>query len=174
MRSLKQAESEDCDQVDIEHFEKILPQLVSCPPPKNNLAYINVYLCYLYVAKPFHKIVLSLFVSWILKCFCKLWCYMSICAVNMHLYTLCHLLPVWQIIIKNKYRALPVFTEPVFVIKLLLVFEWVFFKLSKLNWLSITVQILLLKPLLLIYISHSAVMNEHERFSSYRCSFTSI
>lgn len=63
MRSLKQAESEDCDQVDIEHFEKILPQLVSCPPPKNNLAYINVYLCYLYVAKPFHKIVLSLFVS---------------------------------------------------------------------------------------------------------------
>lgn len=102
MRSLKQAESEDCDQVDIEHFEKILPQLVSCPPPpKNNLAYINVYLCYLYVAKPFHKIVLSLFVSWILKCFCKLWCYMSICAVNMHLYTLCHLLPVWQIIIKT-------------------------------------------------------------------------
>ncbi len=28
MRSQKQAESEDCDQVDIEHFEKILPQLV--------------------------------------------------------------------------------------------------------------------------------------------------
>lgn len=28
MRSHKQAESEDCDQVDIEHFEKILPQLV--------------------------------------------------------------------------------------------------------------------------------------------------
>uniref|UniRef100_A0A8C5GXD7 Centromere protein X n=1 Tax=Gouania willdenowi TaxID=441366 RepID=A0A8C5GXD7_GOUWI len=27
MRTLKQAESEDCDQVDIEHFEKILPQL---------------------------------------------------------------------------------------------------------------------------------------------------
>ncbi|XP_074553324.1 centromere protein X [Halichoeres trimaculatus] len=27
-RSLKQAESEDCDQVDIEHFEKILPQLL--------------------------------------------------------------------------------------------------------------------------------------------------
>ncbi|KAG8006946.1 Centromere protein X, partial [Nibea albiflora] len=29
VRSQKQAESEDCDQVDIEHFEKILPQLVS-------------------------------------------------------------------------------------------------------------------------------------------------
>ncbi|XP_029945700.1 centromere protein X [Salarias fasciatus] len=28
MRSLKQAEAEDCDQVDIEHFEKILPQLL--------------------------------------------------------------------------------------------------------------------------------------------------
>uniref|UniRef100_A0A671YR94 Centromere protein X n=2 Tax=Sparus aurata TaxID=8175 RepID=A0A671YR94_SPAAU len=28
VRSLKQAESEDCDQVDIEHFEKILPQLL--------------------------------------------------------------------------------------------------------------------------------------------------
>ncbi len=28
LRSQKQAESEDCDQVDIEHFEKILPQLV--------------------------------------------------------------------------------------------------------------------------------------------------
>lgn len=28
VRSQKQAESEDCDQVDIEHFEKILPQLV--------------------------------------------------------------------------------------------------------------------------------------------------
>lgn len=28
MRSQKQAESEDCDEVDIEHFEKILPQLV--------------------------------------------------------------------------------------------------------------------------------------------------
>ncbi|XP_071386629.1 centromere protein X [Centroberyx affinis] len=28
MRSMKQAESEDCDQVDIEHFEKILPQLL--------------------------------------------------------------------------------------------------------------------------------------------------
>ncbi|XP_034567285.1 centromere protein X [Notolabrus celidotus] len=27
-RSQKQAESEDCDQVDIEHFEKILPQLL--------------------------------------------------------------------------------------------------------------------------------------------------
>ncbi|TMS15509.1 Centromere protein X [Larimichthys crocea] len=27
VRSQKQAESEDCDQVDIEHFEKILPQL---------------------------------------------------------------------------------------------------------------------------------------------------
>ncbi|XP_028455444.1 centromere protein X isoform X1 [Perca flavescens] len=28
VRSQKQAESEDCDQVDIEHFEKILPQLL--------------------------------------------------------------------------------------------------------------------------------------------------
>ncbi|XP_041853729.1 centromere protein X isoform X2 [Melanotaenia boesemani] len=28
VRSLKQAESEDCDQVEIEHFEKILPQLL--------------------------------------------------------------------------------------------------------------------------------------------------
>ncbi|XP_058509489.1 centromere protein X [Solea solea] len=28
MRSQKQAQSEDCDQVDIEHFEKILPQLL--------------------------------------------------------------------------------------------------------------------------------------------------
>uniref|UniRef100_A0A3Q0S4W3 Centromere protein X n=1 Tax=Amphilophus citrinellus TaxID=61819 RepID=A0A3Q0S4W3_AMPCI len=28
VRSQKQAESEDCDQVEIEHFEKILPQLV--------------------------------------------------------------------------------------------------------------------------------------------------
>ncbi|RVE69581.1 hypothetical protein OJAV_G00079130 [Oryzias javanicus] len=28
IRSQKQAESEDCDQVDIEHFEKILPQLL--------------------------------------------------------------------------------------------------------------------------------------------------
>lgn len=28
VRSQKQAESEDCDQVDIEHFEKMLPQLV--------------------------------------------------------------------------------------------------------------------------------------------------
>ncbi|XP_034047065.1 centromere protein X [Thalassophryne amazonica] len=28
MRSLKQAEAEDCDRVDIEHFEKILPQLL--------------------------------------------------------------------------------------------------------------------------------------------------
>ncbi|XP_062265049.1 centromere protein X [Platichthys flesus] len=28
VRSLKQAESEDCNQVDIEHFEKILPQLL--------------------------------------------------------------------------------------------------------------------------------------------------
>lgn len=28
IRSQKQAESEDCDKVDIEHFEKILPQLV--------------------------------------------------------------------------------------------------------------------------------------------------
>ncbi|XP_072224700.1 centromere protein X [Leuresthes tenuis] len=28
MRSQKQAESEDCDQVEIEHFEKILPQLL--------------------------------------------------------------------------------------------------------------------------------------------------
>lgn len=28
VRSQKQAEAEDCDQVDIEHFEKILPQLV--------------------------------------------------------------------------------------------------------------------------------------------------
>lgn len=28
MRAQKQAESEDCDRVDIEHFEKILPQLV--------------------------------------------------------------------------------------------------------------------------------------------------
>uniref|UniRef100_A0A8D3E771 Centromere protein X n=1 Tax=Scophthalmus maximus TaxID=52904 RepID=A0A8D3E771_SCOMX len=28
VRSLKQAESEDSDQVDIEHFEKVLPQLV--------------------------------------------------------------------------------------------------------------------------------------------------
>ncbi|XP_056463227.1 centromere protein X [Gadus chalcogrammus] len=28
LRSLKQAESEDCDQVHIEHFEKILPQLL--------------------------------------------------------------------------------------------------------------------------------------------------
>ncbi|XP_034395978.1 centromere protein X isoform X2 [Cyclopterus lumpus] len=27
VRSLKQAESEDCDRVDVEHFEKILPQL---------------------------------------------------------------------------------------------------------------------------------------------------
>ncbi|PWA17757.1 hypothetical protein CCH79_00008387, partial [Gambusia affinis] len=27
LRSLKQAESEDCSQVEIEHFEKILPQL---------------------------------------------------------------------------------------------------------------------------------------------------
>nr|XP_061805733.1 centromere protein X-like [Nerophis lumbriciformis] len=29
VRSLKQAEREDCDEVDIEHFEKILPQLLS-------------------------------------------------------------------------------------------------------------------------------------------------
>nr|XP_020476633.1 centromere protein X [Monopterus albus] len=28
VRSQKQADSEDCDQVDIEHFEKILPQLL--------------------------------------------------------------------------------------------------------------------------------------------------
>lgn len=28
VRSQKQAASEDCDQVDIEHFEKILPQLL--------------------------------------------------------------------------------------------------------------------------------------------------
>ena len=28
MRALKQADSEDCDKVHIEHFEKILPQLV--------------------------------------------------------------------------------------------------------------------------------------------------
>ncbi|XP_057674016.1 centromere protein X [Corythoichthys intestinalis] len=28
VRSLKQAEREDCDEVDIEHFEKILPQLL--------------------------------------------------------------------------------------------------------------------------------------------------
>ncbi|XP_047214778.1 centromere protein X-like [Girardinichthys multiradiatus] len=28
LRSLKQAESEDCNQVEIEHFKKILPQLV--------------------------------------------------------------------------------------------------------------------------------------------------
>lgn len=28
VRSQKQAESEDCDKVDNEHFEKILPQLV--------------------------------------------------------------------------------------------------------------------------------------------------
>ncbi|XP_051905954.1 centromere protein X isoform X2 [Hippocampus zosterae] len=28
VRSQKQAECEDCDQVDIEHFEKILPQLL--------------------------------------------------------------------------------------------------------------------------------------------------
>ncbi|CAK6963036.1 centromere protein X [Scomber scombrus] len=28
VRSQKQAESEDCHQVDIEHFEKILPQLL--------------------------------------------------------------------------------------------------------------------------------------------------
>ncbi|KAJ0058114.1 hypothetical protein NL108_007399, partial [Boleophthalmus pectinirostris] len=28
VRSQKQAEAEDCNQVDIEHFEKILPQLV--------------------------------------------------------------------------------------------------------------------------------------------------
>uniref|UniRef100_M4AD15 Centromere protein X n=1 Tax=Xiphophorus maculatus TaxID=8083 RepID=M4AD15_XIPMA len=27
LRSLKQAEAEDCNQVEIEHFEKILPQL---------------------------------------------------------------------------------------------------------------------------------------------------
>lgn len=74
MRSLKQAESEDCDQVDIEHFEKILPQLVSCRP-KNYIANINIF----------------------------------------------------------KYRAFPVFTEPVFIFKLLIVFESVFFKLSKFN-----------------------------------------
>lgn len=28
LRSQKQAESEDCDQIDIEHYEKILPQLL--------------------------------------------------------------------------------------------------------------------------------------------------
>ncbi|XP_033499974.1 centromere protein X [Epinephelus lanceolatus] len=28
VRSQKQAEAEDCDQVEIEHFEKILPQLL--------------------------------------------------------------------------------------------------------------------------------------------------
>ncbi|XP_036004587.1 centromere protein X [Fundulus heteroclitus] len=28
LRSLKQAEAEDCNQVEIEHFEKILPQLL--------------------------------------------------------------------------------------------------------------------------------------------------
>ncbi|KAM9346141.1 centromere protein X [Symphorus nematophorus] len=28
VRSQKQAESENCDQVDVEHFEKILPQLL--------------------------------------------------------------------------------------------------------------------------------------------------
>ncbi|KAM3864475.1 centromere protein X [Diretmus argenteus] len=34
VRSLKQAEAEDCDQVDVDHFEKILPQLVlpACSP----------------------------------------------------------------------------------------------------------------------------------------------
>lgn len=32
VRSQKQAESEDCNQVDIEHFEKILPQLVRIAP----------------------------------------------------------------------------------------------------------------------------------------------
>ncbi|ROL45713.1 Centromere protein X [Anabarilius grahami] len=29
-RAVKQAGSEDCDTVDIEHFEKILPQLATC------------------------------------------------------------------------------------------------------------------------------------------------
>uniref|UniRef100_A0A3P9N120 Centromere protein X n=1 Tax=Poecilia reticulata TaxID=8081 RepID=A0A3P9N120_POERE len=28
LRSLKQAESEDCSQIEIEHFEKVLPQLL--------------------------------------------------------------------------------------------------------------------------------------------------
>ncbi|XP_048847196.1 centromere protein X isoform X2 [Brienomyrus brachyistius] len=32
-RSVKQADAEDCDLVDIEHFEKILPQLVSLQGP---------------------------------------------------------------------------------------------------------------------------------------------
>ena len=35
VRSQKQAESEDCDQVDIEHFEKILPQLVGVTTETN-------------------------------------------------------------------------------------------------------------------------------------------
>lgn len=33
VRSQKQAESEDCNQVDIEHLEKILPQLVRISTP---------------------------------------------------------------------------------------------------------------------------------------------
>ncbi|KAM7386937.1 hypothetical protein PAMA_009523 [Pampus argenteus] len=38
VRSQKQAESEDCDQVDIEHFEKILPQLV-CSSTETELGF---------------------------------------------------------------------------------------------------------------------------------------
>lgn len=38
VRSQKQAESEDFNQVDIEHFEKILPQLV-CHRSRNRIAF---------------------------------------------------------------------------------------------------------------------------------------
>lgn len=35
-RAMKQAESEDCDTVDLEHVEKILPQLVSVQDVSSN------------------------------------------------------------------------------------------------------------------------------------------
>uniref|UniRef100_A0A8C7N518 Centromere protein X n=1 Tax=Oncorhynchus kisutch TaxID=8019 RepID=A0A8C7N518_ONCKI len=37
-RTIKQAEAEDCDRMDIEHFEKILPQLV-CKYTMNSIKY---------------------------------------------------------------------------------------------------------------------------------------
>lgn len=41
VRSQKQAEYEDCDKVDIEHFEKILPQLVSSAAVTELKLYFN-------------------------------------------------------------------------------------------------------------------------------------
>uniref|UniRef100_A0A669DDW8 Centromere protein X n=1 Tax=Oreochromis niloticus TaxID=8128 RepID=A0A669DDW8_ORENI len=45
VRSQKQAESEDCDQVDIEHFEKILPQLVCGSTGSRNVFVLLISAC---------------------------------------------------------------------------------------------------------------------------------